>query len=618
MELEQLAEQAQAHLSQGRISDARDCGRRALAIDPGHALALLATGVACAELGALEEADELLTRAIDKLPQDAHAFVHLARVCMRRQMPQRAETLFLRARKINPQLAPACVGHGNSLLRQARYEDAERVFTEVCQRFPGNVALTNQIGNMCRIASRLESALKYYRMASVLRPDSAEVRNNIANILQAQGLLKEAETAYKQVIELKPDFWQAHSNRLFLLNYLPETSGQQLLAAHKEWSARHTPALHRFTTWNNPPASGRPLRIGYLSPDFHHHPVSAFMLPILANHNPHRVTAICFSDSLKADSVTEQLRELSKEWYSVKSLDDKQLAELIHKQCIDILVDLAGHSGQHRLKVFARKPAPVQITYLGYPATTGLDEIDYRLTDAWADPPHEAGRHSSEELLRLPSGFLCYQPDIESPEVAPPPGLATNSITFGSLNNLSKVNSALIATWSKILNAVPGSRLLIKNLALSDPSVRQRYLDLFEYHGVARNRVELRSREPSYAKHLATYHEIDIGLDTFPYNGTTTTCEALWMGVPVVTVTGQLHAGRVGHSLLSRVQLPELIAGDCKEYVQIALGLAGDPERLHHLRKSLRNRVTQSPLCDGPAFTRELETIYAKAWLKAL
>jgi len=607
---------ADIHVKTGRATDAKDCGRRALAIDPEHAHALLVTGIASAELGELSEADEMLTRAIEKLPTDAHACIHLARVCMRRQKPQRAETFFVRAREINPQLRPACVGQGNSLLRQERYDDAERVFTETCQRFPGDVALINQIGNMYCAGTRLEGALKHYRMALRLQPNSAEIQNNIANILKAQGLLNEAGKGYQRVIDIKPGFWQAHSNRIFLLNYLPGISGQELLDAHRNWADRQTQELHRFATWDNPRQTDRPLRVGYVSPDFHHHPVSAFMMPILANHNPDRVVSVCFADNLRVDSTTGQLREMAAEWHTIKSLSDEQFIELVRMEQIDILVDLAGHTGNHRLRVFACKSAPVQINYLGYPATTGLDEMDYRLTDAWADPPGVDENHSSEELLRIPSGFLCYQPDKESPEVAPPPGDATGTVTFGSLNNLSKINDEVVSTWSTILNAMPNSQLLIKNLALSDPAVQERYMQQFESYGIGRDRIDLRSRVSSYAEHLATYHEIDIGLDTFPYNGTTTTCEALWMGVPVVTVTGQLHAGRVGHSLLSCVQLPELISEDREHYKQIALTLANDPNRLRHLRQSLRESVRQSPLCDGPAFTRKLETIYGEVWAR--
>ncbi len=501
---------ADVHTRAKRLDDAMACGKRALTANPDHAYALLATGIACADLGELEQADELLSRAIGKQPQDAHALIHLARVCMRRQMPERAETLFLRAREINPKLIPAYVGHGNSLLRQARYDDAETVFTEAIQRFPHDAAMLNQIGNMCRVATRLESALKYYGMALKLLPASAEIRNNIANILQAQGLLYEAEKTYQEAIERKPGFWQAHSNRIFILNYLPGTRGQELLDAHKDWAVRHTAGLHRYTAWSNTRQTDRPLRVGYVSPDFHHHPVSAFMIPILANHDPGRVVSVCFADSLKVDSVTRQLRELSAEWHSIKSLSDEQLAKLIRTEQIDILVDLAGHSGHHRLKTFARKPAPVQINYLGYPATSGLDEMDYRLTDAWADPPGEPDSHSSEKLLRIPSGFLCYQPDREAPEIAPLPADATGVITFGSLNNLSKVNDDVVSGWSSILAAIPDSRLLIKNLALSDPVVCERYLQQFEACEISRGRIDLRSRVPSYAEHLATYHEIDI------------------------------------------------------------------------------------------------------------
>lgn len=378
---------ASLNIRTGCPAEAIACGERALSVNPEHAFALLATGIGYAESGRLDEAEATLARAIEKLPLDASALVHLARVFMRKQLPQRAESLFIRAREINPQLAPACVGHGNSLLRQQRYDEADRVFTDTCKRFTGNTTLVNQIGNMCRAANRLVSALQYYQQAIKLQPDSAEIQSNIANILLSQGQLTDAENTYKKAIGLKPDFWQAHSNLVLLMNYLPKTHGESLLNAHRDWWTRHTRDLQRFTSWSNSRRTNRPLRIGYVSPDFHHHPVSAFVLPILKNHDPERIVSVCFSDSLKVDATTGQLQKLATKWHSIKHMSDEQIADLIRAEQIDILVDLAGHTSQHRLRVFARKPAPVQISYLGYPATSGLAEMDYRLTDTRTDPP---------------------------------------------------------------------------------------------------------------------------------------------------------------------------------------------------------------------------------------
>jgi predicted O-linked N-acetylglucosamine transferase (SPINDLY family) len=284
------------------------------------------------------------------------------------------------------------------------------------------------------------------------------------------------------------------------------------------------------------------------------------------------------------------------------------------KDGIDILVDLAGHTAENRLLVFARKPAPVQITWLGYPNTTGMPVMDYRLTDEIADPPGEAGHYHSETLIRLPDGFLCYSPPDDAPEVSGLPARQSVRITFGSFNNLPKINEAVIALWSRLLLQVPQSDLLLKSKQFADAHVRQRFLDLFTSHGIAAERITLQPRVPSTAGHLALYDRVDIGLDPFPYNGTTTTCEALWMGVPVITLRGDRHAGRVGASLLTRVGLKELIAESEAHYIEIGKKLARDLDGLEELRTDLRARMQASTLCDGQSFARMMENTFRLFW----
>ncbi len=600
----------------GNPQDALPHCRHVLEIDPSNTPVLLNAGVAYSEIGLLDEAQTMLEQAVKKLPSDAHTHIHLARVYMRKQKHQLAEAMFLRAREIEPELVPASVGYGNALLRQGRYGEAECIFMDLYQKNQHNAVLLNQIGNMYRSATRLDSAFKYFKLALSVIPDSAEIRNNLGNVLLSQGQHAEAIRYYEEAVKIKPDFWQAHSNLVFLMNYLPGTSGNKLLNAHRQWANQQTADITRFTTWQNSRRTDRPLRIAYLSPDFHHHPVSYFIRPILANHKPERVITVCLSDSLKSDSTTGQLQELAAEWHVISKLEDNQVAELIRENEIDILVDLAGHTNQHRLGVFARKPAPVQVNYLGYPATSGLKEMDYRITDKWADPSEDSASYHTEELVYIPSGFLCYEPDRTSPEVAPLPAEENGFVTFGSLNNLSKINNTVISTWASILNVLPGSRIIIKNHALTDPNTREKYIQLFGANGIKRERIDLRSHVQRYTEHLATYGEIDIGLDTFPYNGTTTTCESLWMGVPVVVLNGHLHAGRVGNSLLSRVKLPGLIACNLDQYKEVAVNLAMDKKQLRLIRNGMRDRVMQSPLFDGSGFTHELEAIYFKMWRK--
>jgi predicted O-linked N-acetylglucosamine transferase (SPINDLY family) len=295
-------------------------------------------------------------------------------------------------------------------------------------------------------------------------------------------------------------------------------------------------------------------------------------------------------------------------------MPDEQVARLVREDRIDILIDLAGHTAGNRLGVFACKPAPLQVTWLGYPDTTGLSCMDYRLTDIHADPPGLTERYHSEQLIRLPETFLCFHPDDQNADVAPTPALARGHVTFGSFNILSKINGPLVELWSQILQQTPGSRMLLKARYLADPSARQHLTDLFSAAGISVDRLEFRQATSSYADHLRQYEDVDIALDTYPYHGTTTTCEALWMGVPVVTLVGDRHQCRVGWSLLSNVGLPELAAYSRQEYVQLAVGLANDLPRLCALRNGLREQMRRSPLMDAARFSQNVEAAYRRIW----
>ena len=293
---------------------------------------------------------------------------------------------------------------------------------------------------------------------------------------------------------------------------------------------------------------------------------------------------------------------------------DERVADKVWENKIDILVDLAGHTAGNRLRVFARKPAPVQVSYLGYPGSTGLSEMDYRLTDSLADPPGKTELLHSEKLLRLPVCNWCFNEPDDAPMVGPLPAYAAGSICFGTFNNFTKASPAIMDMWAAILNAVPSSRLIMKFRGLGEKSVRQQIHQCFASRGVRAERLEIRGHEPNPVSHLKAYNEVDIALDTFPYHGTTTTCEAMWMGVPVVTLAGSSHVSRVGVSLLSSVGLPEMIAQTPQQYVEIAVGLARDLPRLADLRLTLRPRMRASPLMDAPRFARDIEAAYRQMW----
>ncbi len=550
------------HCALSRWESAEACCRKAIAADPGRGEAHTTLGQALAARKQLTEAVDCYRRAIAIRQDDAEAHC---------------------------KLAAALFGQGRSI----------------------------------------EDALRHCREALRLDPRLAEAHTNLGRILHALGQTQEGIEALWRAVRLAPDNAVLWRTLIFYLNYHAEYDQATIYDAHLRWGelqADPTVKPPHTNKYGNPPDPQRRLKVGYVSPDFRTHPVAHFIEPILAHHDRAAVETFCYAELAYvhiarsgADPISARLKSRADHWIETFGMSDRDLAERIRADGIDILVDLAAHTANNRLTVFTHRPAPIQITYLGYPNTTGLSSIDYRLTDAWADPQGQEAFHA-ERLVRLPQGFLCYTPPDYAPEVAPPPVQANGVITFGSFNALQKTTPEVIAVWARLLHALPGARLVLKNRSWAsgeqDRVSQEHYYRLFEHHGIERARVELISWLPSLADHLGVYGQIDIALDTFPYNGTTTTCEALWMGVPVVTLAGDRHAGRVGVSLLSRVGLAELIAETPEDYITLAMQLAGDTERLGRLRAGLRERMRDSPVCDGKTFTRALEDSYRTLWVK--
>jgi predicted O-linked N-acetylglucosamine transferase (SPINDLY family) len=356
------------------------------------------------------------------------------------------------------------------------------------------------------------------------------------------------------------------------------------------------------------------LTIGYVSADFMAHPVAYFMGALLAAHDRRRFRVICYASVRGPDAVTRQVRKVAPEWRDVAHLGDEKLATLIAEDGVDILVDLGGHTASSRLTMFALKPAPVQVSYLGYPNTTGLAAIDYRLTDAWADPPGLTDRWHTEQLIRLPGGFLSYTPPANLPDVAPLPAASNGFVTFGSYNNFAKTSQSTIALWTAVLDAVPNSRLLLKASFLDDPGTAAEIIALFAAAGSDPQRITLRGRTRGHLDHIRSYGALDIALDPHPYNGTTTTCEALWMGVPVLTLAGDRHSSRVGTSILTAAGLDDFIAVSPEDYVARARSLSSDLQGLASLRLRLREQVAASPLADPKRLARAIEAAYLRLW----
>lgn len=508
---------------------------------------------------------------------------------------------------------------GSSHFQQGRVAEAEAVYKEILRLHPDQPRALHALGVVSHRLGRGEMGVELVRRAVTLQPDFADAHNNLGNILKELGRIAEAIESYRKATVARPGFAAAHSNLLLCMHYLPGFSPAEIFRE----SLRFADLLPEGRGSAPVPVPREPdpfrrLRVGYLSPDFREHSVSYFFAPLLRAHDRSRVEVFCYADLPAGDAVTGRLRGLSDRWREIFSSPDREVVESIKGDGIDILVDLAGHTGRNRLGIFASKAAPIQVSWLGYPDTTGLSAVDYRLTDGVADPGEDGDSFYTERLVRLRAPFLCYEPPATAPPCAPLPSLEKGFVTFGSFNSLAKLTPQVLALWSELLSLVPRSRLLLKNPSLGHEAARRRCLELLCRNGVREERIDLLPFASTTEEHLRLYHQVDISLDTFPYNGTTTTCESLWMGVPAITVKGKSHAARVGATLLKSVGLEELVAESPEGYLEIAAGLAREPRRLARLRGELRERVSSSPLCDARSFAGEVEKVYREMWLKLL
>jgi protein O-GlcNAc transferase len=504
-----------------------------------------------------------------------------------------------------------------------RLAEAESLCRQILAIQPWFAPALNLLSSIAFQTGQNQAAEDLVRRAIAADPKEAIYLGNLGNLYRDRGQLDEAIATFRRVLALKPDFALAHSNLLYALPFHPDYGSAAIYAEHRLWNERHAlPLRASIQPHLNDRNPDRPLRIGYVSSDFREHPVGRFLLPLLENHDRRNFQVHCYHGTRRADDFTSRLRANSACWRATSNLSDAQLADLIRQDGVDILVDLALHMAGTRLLVFARKPAPVQVTYLGYCGTTGLDTVDYRITDPYLDPypspsiPQEdrgegvAQPHYSERSVYLPRTYWCYQAPPNAPEPGEPPAGHAGTVTFGCLNNFSKVSAPALATWCRLLRDVPGSHLLLYSL---EGSHRQRVRDSLSTLGIDPQRLGFTAYQPM-GPYLETHRRIDVALDPFPYNGGTTTCDALWMGVPVVSLAGQTAMGRAGLSLLSNLGLPELVAHTAEEYVQIARELALNLPRLAELRRTLRQRMLASPLMDAPAFARDMEAAYRQMW----
>ena len=586
---------------------------RILATHPGQPDALHMLGVIAHLAGDHERAATLISRAVRSAPAAApfhHNLAEAYRALGKLDRAVEAERAALRA---NPDYAAARNGLGAALFKLGRVAEAipqlEAAVTIDRAYAPAHINL----GVAAEETGHPGRALRHYERAAELTPDHPALQTNLANALLKCGDARGALDALRDSAAASRPTAEAGSNLLLALNYLPHDPAA-VFDEHRAWDREYASGVTPLPPPSPAHAPNRRLRIGYLTPDLHRHSVGYFFQPLLEAHDRDAVEVFCYTDTAKERGAADWLRALPDHWRDITPLSDEDAARRIREDGVDILVDLAGHTAHHRLLVLPYRPAPIQATYCGYANTTGMDSVDYRITDAWADPPGTTEQFHSETLVRLPGGFLCYAPDPEAPEPAETLALHNGYVTFGTFNHLPKITPEVVATWARILAAVPGSRFFSKAMAYEDKRVKERVRGAFVEHGIAPERIELHSWTPSYADHLRLYERIDIGLDTFPYAGTTTTCETLWMGVPVVSLAGRTHVTRVGVSLLNQIGLPELAAADEAAYVDTAVALASDVGRLAELRRTIRPRMAASPLRDPARLAREMEASYRTMW----
>ncbi len=599
---------------QGKREAAVACYQQSLAIQPAAVEVSIRLSQLFNELERLEEAFHCLQQALTVNPKEAQLHKDLGMLCYQQGNLTEAEKCFQQAVTLTPEDSELYNNLGLVYYGLDNFKNALAFYQRSLQLNPRQPETHNNLGVLLRQQGRVMEALSCYQQALSLSPNHLGFYNNLGLTLKDLGRVSEAIECYRNALSIGPSAL-VQGNLVFALNYAIDYDLAAIFAEHQRFNECYATSL-------SPPSAlpskirqalPRKLRIGYVSADFYDHAVAHVIAPILANHDHQQFEIFCYYNNLKGDAITSQLQQYADHWLTCFGFSDDALAKQIRQDEIDILIDLSGHTAGHRLLTFARKPAPVQVTYLGYPNTTGLTSINYRITDALVDPVGVTDSFHSETLIRMPGSYFCYHPLMNEPfSINALPAVHNGYLTFGCLNGYYKLNPELLTRWARILEAVPNSKLLLKTKTLNDTGVRQNLLKQFAELGIGSDRVLLHSSSPA-PQHLNTYHQIDIALDTFPFTGGITTFEALWMGVPVVTLVGERQVSRQGFSILSVLECPELITHTPEEYCQRCVQLANDIDYLQTFRHGIRAKMQASSLMDGVTFTRQLEEKY-KNW----
>lgn len=597
----------------GRVADAVKCYRRALELNPAYADAHYNLGLTLLDAQEPEAAEGHFRLAVKEKPSAPE--MHNALGLCARALGRFDEALAHFDRAIEWRKDYAEAYRNRALTHQARGDNSAALleYQRLLQLFPDHELALINLGNLLRDVGRISAAEEAIRRALAVNPASPWAQLTQANLLLAKGQAEEAVETFDKLRGTPMDLPEVGSYLLYAATCASSLPSVDVADRHREWAERFARQVPRF----EPKARARDgsrLRIGFVSGDFSEHAVMRFLMPVLQRADRNKLEFFCYSNSGVTDAVTQKTQIVAEHWRTILGWSDQRAGEQIIADGIDILIDLAGHTAKNRLLLFARKPAPLQVSYLGYPNTTGLSTIDYRIVDRWSDPEGLTDPHYPEKLWRLPETAWCYRRPENLPEVTASPRLPKGEFAFGSFNNLAKLSRRTIELWSAVLRAVPHATLILKARVLAEDAVRDEVVARFEHAGVGHRRLQFAPWTPTSREHFEYYRRVDLALDTFPYHGTNTTCDALIMGVPVLTLAGETHCSRVGVSLLTNVGWPQWVAKSDEDFVRRAVELAGAPEKLAEIRATLRPRMEASPLMDESRFVRYFEDALEAMW----
>jgi protein O-GlcNAc transferase len=611
MTAEEQIVQAMQQQAAGDLPAAVRICRQIVQEQPAHAQAIHLLGLLCHRMDHSEEAVTLLRQSVEIRPDDTEFLCNLAAILGSKGRLEESLQTFDHAIELQPAHARLHGNRGATLERMGRLSEARDAYRRALS-LTGEADSCSTHTNLASVLKKLadyDGAEQHYRQALRIEPTYALAWHNLAWLCHEEARHSEAIDAMKHSVTLRPLDAALHSDLLYCLHYDPQVDRASMFKHHQDWAKAHEPVEVSLPPFLNDRAQGRRLRVGYVSPHFRHHAIATFFEPLLSGHDRRHFEVFLYSFTQPHDDCTQRLRQACGHWRDLNGFSDAKAAEQIRADRIDILVDLTGHTGENRLLLFAHRPAPVQVAYLGYPDTTGLNAMDYRLTDNHLDPPENSERFHSEALVHLAGPIGCYLPNPTAPQITETPALKCGYITFGCLNNPAKLNTTVFSLWCKLLQAVPHSKLLLRYTGR--PTILQQVL---ADSGIDSSRIEWLRKLPNEEAYLKTFNRIDIALDPFPYNGHTTSCDGFWMGVPLVTLAGDRYVSRMGVSLLYALGLPELIAHSEEEFIRVTAALAQDLPRLNNLRQSLRPLMQSSALTDGKTVANEVEAAYVNMW----